>query len=55
MALSNPTAVRKLAEVLHSVKPEVKALPGYEGKNVSRYSMEVCMDECFPGLYIGDL
>ena len=50
-----PSDVRKLADVLHNTKPDVKPLPGYEGKQVSRFTMELCMDKCFPGLYIGDL
>ncbi|XP_018013855.1 uncharacterized protein LOC108670877 [Hyalella azteca] len=48
-------SVRDLTIMLQSVKPDVGPLPGHEMDRTPRYLAGVCMDECYPGLYIGDI
>ena len=55
MSADPPTTVRDLVLMLQTTKPTVGPLPGYEVEKVPRYVVGVCMDECYPGLYIGDL
>ncbi|XP_076044039.1 dual specificity protein phosphatase 3-like isoform X3 [Oratosquilla oratoria] len=52
---TSPTTTRDLVKVIQTVKPESKPLPGYEGQHHTRMFVGVCMDECYPGLYIGDM
>lgn len=49
------TTARDLLTAIHQIQPTSKPLPGYEDKVVSRFPLGVCMDECYPGLYIGDI
>lgn len=46
---------RDLVLVLQSIKPTVGPLPGYEMERTPRYLVGVCMDQCYPGLFIGDM
>ncbi|XP_047494727.1 dual specificity protein phosphatase 3-like [Penaeus chinensis] len=50
-----PTTARSLLSAIQKITPASKPLPGYENRIVSRFPMGMCMDECYPGLYIGDL
>ncbi|XP_066967751.1 dual specificity protein phosphatase 3 isoform X2 [Macrobrachium rosenbergii] len=49
------TTSRELLTAIHQIQPASKPLPGYEDKVVSRFPLGVCMDECYPNLYIGDI
>ncbi|KAK7077242.1 Dual specificity protein phosphatase 3 [Halocaridina rubra] len=49
------TTARDLLTAIHQIQPVSKPLPGYEDRVVSRFPLGVCMDECYPGLYIGDI
>ncbi|KAF2360807.1 Dual specificity phosphatase catalytic domain [Trinorchestia longiramus] len=52
---SSEVTMRDLTLMLQSVKPNVGPLPGHEMDRTPRYLAGVCMDECYPGLYIGDI
>lgn len=49
-----PTTARDILRAVQGTEPENKPLPGFKEKELmSRFGL--CMDECYPGLYIGDI
>lgn len=54
MASRRPTTAQDILRAVQSTETEYKPLPGTKEKEVmSRFGL--CMDECYPGLYIGDM
>ncbi|XP_045614782.1 dual specificity protein phosphatase 3 [Procambarus clarkii] len=50
---SKLTTCKDILRAIQQIQPVYRPLSGYEEKISSAFG--VCMDECYPGLYIGDL
>ncbi|KAG7153896.1 dual specificity protein phosphatase 3-like [Homarus americanus] len=50
---ARPTITKDLLMAIQQTQPDIKTLSGYEEK--FSFGFGVSMNECYPGLYIGDL